>query len=679
MRKKTSFAAAVLALWILAAGPGAGQDARDLLKMDLEDILGMDVTVFSVRGLTQRQTPGVLTVIDEREIRRSGARDLVDVLRLVPGFEPGLDVQSAVGLGIRGLWAQEGKVLLQLDGIEMNEIRFSCLSLGDHIPVEQIRRIEIIRGPGTSFYGGYAELAVINVVTKGAADLRGFEAVASAGTAAGVLSRRAATVNFGRRFGGLKVKALVTAGRSIRSDRRYGDLWGNSYSMRDQSEIRPFHANLALEAGGLKTQFLADRYVYDMRDGLGDILPRAFDNAFHTIAGRVQYAFRLSPDWTVTPYGLWLRQEPWKTVDPASVPYEWYSYVLADRKKAGLTLNGSPAGSVQMIAGAEAFEDVGSMTAEMTEDLYYSDGRKHTANRQAAGFIQVFYTRGKTLPSIGLRYDLMVHGTERASPRNGHPAYDWRRVDSKLLPWFGVTRLLGKWTVKAMVGRTFRSPAFESFDMNPGIRPETTTTEELEFGYQAGENAFLMIDFFDTRIRGPIIYFYDPATEEESYGNYRAVGSRGVELESRWKTDRGYLNANYSYYRPTDRIASTAVAGHPDLFLGMAAHKASVSASREWGRGFSVNPSLVLYGTRYGYDRTDADGGTLIGRYKPSLLANLSVQADRAFGSPLDLGLAVYNALDAGVPLIQPYDGGHAPLPSLSREIVLTLRTAVSW
>jgi outer membrane receptor for ferrienterochelin and colicins len=314
----------------------------------------------------------------------------------------------------------------------------------------------------------------------------------------------------------------------------------------------------------------------------------------------------------------------------------------------------------------------------MTPDLYFADERLNTANRQAAAFAQVFYTRGNTIPSIGLRYDRIDHGVQKNASRYD-PVYGWKRIDSALLPWFGVTRILGKWSVKALYGRSFRAPTFENFDMNPALSPEITTTGEVEIGYQAGENAYLILDLFRTRIKGPIIYFYDPETNEESYGNYKWVGSQGVEIESRWKADWGYWNASYSFYRPIDRIASYRIEGHPEMFLGLANHKASLSASYEWGKKFSLNPTLAFYGTRYGYTGVDAEENHTIGRFKPSLLANLCLQADRVCGTPVDASLAVYNALDADVPFIQPYDGGHAPLPSQSREFILSLRTRLQW
>jgi outer membrane cobalamin receptor len=90
----------------------------------------------------------------------------MEVLRNVPGFEFGLDVEGVVGLGIRGNWAHEGKVVLFIDGQEMNESLYSTLQFGNHYPVEHIDRIEIIRGPGSALHGGFAAYAVINIITR---------------------------------------------------------------------------------------------------------------------------------------------------------------------------------------------------------------------------------------------------------------------------------------------------------------------------------------------------------------------------------------------------------------------------------------------------------------------------------------------------------------------------------
>jgi outer membrane receptor for ferrienterochelin and colicin len=148
----------------------ANQEKSLILEdLSLEELLNIEVRVASgskSHGLTTRESPSIVTLVTEEEIRKSGARDLIDVLRLVPGFEFGMDVQGAVGVGIRGNWGFEGKVLFLLDGQEMNDNSYGTLVLGNHFSVQQIKRVEIIRGPGSALYGGFAELSVINVITN---------------------------------------------------------------------------------------------------------------------------------------------------------------------------------------------------------------------------------------------------------------------------------------------------------------------------------------------------------------------------------------------------------------------------------------------------------------------------------------------------------------------------------
>ena len=108
-----------------------------------------------------RETPGIITVITEEEIQQSGARDIIDLFQLlVPGFGFGVDVEGVVGIGVRGLWAHEGKVLFMVDDQEINEGMFGTVQLGNHFSLENINRIEIIRGPGSAVYGGFASVAL---------------------------------------------------------------------------------------------------------------------------------------------------------------------------------------------------------------------------------------------------------------------------------------------------------------------------------------------------------------------------------------------------------------------------------------------------------------------------------------------------------------------------------------
>ncbi|MDP2877492.1 MAG: TonB-dependent receptor plug domain-containing protein, partial [Holophaga sp.] len=170
MRKNCFFTGTSTAL--VCAFPMLGQEAKTM-EDELLALLNTPVTVASQKAMTTRESPGIISLVTREEILTSGARDLLDVLRLVPGFDFASDIQGVVGPAVRGLWGFEGKVLLLVDGQELNETRYGTVQFGNHVPVDQIRQIEIIRGPGSAIYGGFAELAVINVVTRSGSDLNG--------------------------------------------------------------------------------------------------------------------------------------------------------------------------------------------------------------------------------------------------------------------------------------------------------------------------------------------------------------------------------------------------------------------------------------------------------------------------------------------------------------------------
>src|SRR5688572_17973482 len=96
----------------LLTSPLQAQDLDSLLNVsaftaesDLQKQLNQSTKVASGVALTTRETPGILSVITSEEIQNSGARDLTDVLRLVPGFDIAQDLQFVQGLTMRGNWA----------------------------------------------------------------------------------------------------------------------------------------------------------------------------------------------------------------------------------------------------------------------------------------------------------------------------------------------------------------------------------------------------------------------------------------------------------------------------------------------------------------------------------------------------------------------------------------------
>lgn len=152
-----------------------------------KDWLGDLPVVLSAARLAQPQNeaPAAMTVIDRDAIRQSGARHLVDLLRLVPGIQVApipSDSATATYHGLSGSYARYMQVLI--DG----RSQYSAFFLGgvnwDLVPVsiDDIERIEVVRGSNSAAFGSNAFLGVVNVVTRNAADTQGVAAEYRSGT-----------------------------------------------------------------------------------------------------------------------------------------------------------------------------------------------------------------------------------------------------------------------------------------------------------------------------------------------------------------------------------------------------------------------------------------------------------------------------------------------------------------
>jgi len=165
---------------VLAVGIGFDVSAKVEISVEEnispEELLFMEIPeVFASSKRMQPVTEAASSVeiVTAEDIRQSGATNIADVLRSVPGIDVRETSASQHVIGIRG-FCDTGHVLVTLNGNNVFMYHANHIFL-DWIPVglEEIDRIEIIKGPGAIFYGGNAFSGVINIVTKTPLQLEG--------------------------------------------------------------------------------------------------------------------------------------------------------------------------------------------------------------------------------------------------------------------------------------------------------------------------------------------------------------------------------------------------------------------------------------------------------------------------------------------------------------------------
>ena len=164
----------VLALALVGLSAQAAAD-DGLMDLSLEDLV--DIQVFSVSRKAQRlgDTAAAVTVLTHEDIRRSGARSVPEALRLVPGVQVAQIGAGRWAVSVRGFNSRfASKLLVQIDGRSMYSPMFSGVFWNAlNLMMEDVERIEVVRGPGASLWGANAVNGVINIVTRNAASTTG--------------------------------------------------------------------------------------------------------------------------------------------------------------------------------------------------------------------------------------------------------------------------------------------------------------------------------------------------------------------------------------------------------------------------------------------------------------------------------------------------------------------------
>ncbi|HTM02589.1 MAG TPA: TonB-dependent receptor [Vicinamibacterales bacterium] len=168
----------------LLCGTVWAQDFPDVTAISLEDLMNLKVTSVSKREQKLGVAAAAIFVITQDDIRRSGARNIPEALRLAPGLEVARIDENKWAIAARGFNGRfTNKLLVLIDGRSVYTPLFSGVYWNvQDLLLEDVDRIEVIRGPGATLWGANAVNGVINIITKDASATQGGLVSAQAGT-----------------------------------------------------------------------------------------------------------------------------------------------------------------------------------------------------------------------------------------------------------------------------------------------------------------------------------------------------------------------------------------------------------------------------------------------------------------------------------------------------------------
>jgi iron complex outermembrane recepter protein len=159
---------------LLSAKDSAG-DSEDLTDLSLEQLMDIEIVSVSKKGQKVSDVAAAIYVITQDDIRRSGATCIAEALRMAPGVNVGRIGSHKWSISVRGFQEQlVSKLLVMIDGRSVYTPTFSGTywDMKDYL-LEDVERIEIIRGPGATIWGANAVNGVINIITKHSRDTQG--------------------------------------------------------------------------------------------------------------------------------------------------------------------------------------------------------------------------------------------------------------------------------------------------------------------------------------------------------------------------------------------------------------------------------------------------------------------------------------------------------------------------
>jgi len=600
------------------------------------------VSIASYFEVEKDEAPGVITTISAQDIEQSGARDLTEILMMVPGFQLASDVQNGLAFGFRGNWAHEGKILWMLDGVPMNEIGYGTYVVGNRMPLAMIDKIEIIRGSGSSLFGGLAGLGVINIISKKSQGINGHRLTASGSFSKNKRGRFETGYLFGGKLAnGTEITISANLVEGNRSNKLYQNPTGSSVNFADSSSVNNASLYLVIK----KNALVCKQYFEDYK----------FQATYEPIYSQTRtyfqdysYTFEREKIRVITG-ARYTHQLPWNSLfgDPA---FYGSQNIVTGRLQGTLHGNYKLNNRFQFAFGTE-----------FQSDWYKYFFRQHQAKanptQQRYNGIS-FYTEINAdfqfaRVSAGIRIDKYAFFKPLLAPR------------------VSITKKFGNFFYKVSENYSYKLPTLYNIVLsdNFSIVPEAIHELQAQLGYNDKQWDVSAVYFVNSIDR--LIVFSVDSLQNENYRNRGSMNTKGIETEIHWKNKDYQFQFTHSYYQSFGLFNDYIQPTGQTAALALPQHKITMLAGFRVNRHMRMQISNITRGKFQSIHPTEET--SLIITNKPTHQLQLVVQLDHLAGNKLAITAGVFNILNQSIVYSFPYMTGYQPLLEMGREFHLQL------
>ena len=558
-----------------------------------------EVVVTGTRDVQEiRKIPANVTVITQEEIQRSNAQTVIDLTR----SEVGVVVRDFYGTGktasvdIRG-FGETGPLntLVLVDGRRVNEIDLSGVDW-TQIPLDQIERIEVVRGAGSVLYGDNAVGGVINIITKKPEKPFSGNVEGSVGSYHFNKENGSVSGKWGPLSGGLSAGYNATQGYREDGFFRAKDVGGKLiYEVNQGLSFNfsgGFHKDDAGLPGGLteadinnlgRRGTLTPDNQASTEDGYGDLGVKVKLWDWGRIEMDVSYRHREVENFLDFPATFYTYQDERHLATWGVTP----KYIL--EKNLWNHFN-------KLILGLDFYRSTSVVDSDSVFFGFPSSNRSEITKKSTGLYLlDEFYILDNLIFSPGYRYEWVTYDIFQRTPRakdettDGEPAYS-----------LSLDYLFGKRSSAFLSAkRSFRFPVsdelilvFPEFKVNPKINPQTGYHYEAGVRHSFTDQIETNLTLFWVDLHDEI--FFNPVTfTNENYPNTRRLGIElGVKVRPfEWLS----LWGNYGYIKPQLRGGPFSGNDIP----GVPRHKGSVGADIHVWKGLQLDGGANFVGSSY--------------------------------------------------------------------------------